>query len=951
MPPTPPGLTLRGRDEESAVLATLVSRAEAGTRATAWIEGPPGIGKSRLLTAAAEAAGRQGFLVARAGGDELERLRPFGLIARALGCTSAATDPRRAEITSLLATHEVGEHGAITVSSDPGLQFRVVDAFADLVEELACATPVLLALDDLQWADTASLLVVNAIRRRGSGLPLALLGCFRPVADSTPLLRMLQPQDHEWLRHVVLGPLSDDDVADLVADTVDGAPGAGLLRQAAAAGGNPLFITELVSALAQDGALRHNDGCVEVDTVSSPATLRMTVLRRLSHLPTETLELLRSASILGAHFTLTDLAAVTGRSVGDLSTILSSAMAAGALEDDQTGLRFRHDLIHEAVYRDIPAGVRTSLHREAGGRLADVGAPARTVAEHLSRGAQPGDDTAIEWLVRAAREDASRFPETGAELFGRALDLMDPRSASFDQVWVERADTLMRAGNLTDTIAACRDLLERGHGDQAEAGALLRLASALIVTGHPDEARGHLDRLENHEAATDEQRAMALTESATANLWLGELARCADFARRAGRLAATVASEPAATGSLAALSVVAGLHADFSAAIDLSETALHGIEANRGRTADQYPVHATRGFLLIEMDRFDQARAELDLGRRRCEDGGVLWPVATYQAYLGVERFARGEWDDAVSELETSIGLIEETGVSFAAATVHTVMALIRLHRNDFVGTRLAIEAAAEALPQGPRYVQQRLVLARAMLAEAEGDDAAAHDLLREAWAECASAGTALDYPRLAPDLVRLSLARGMRGPAEEVAAALSDVDGVASVLSRRAAVARCRGLLEDDPGTLAEAAETYTRAGRPLEAALTSQQAAVAFARNGGGSRARALFDDAGRVFEQLRAHRDLLRLEAAMRETGMPRGRRGPRRRPTSGWDSLTSTERAVADLVAEGLTNPQIGARLFVSRRTVQTHVSHIFTKLDLSSRAQLAAMISRRSEGVH
>ncbi|HET7305030.1 MAG TPA: AAA family ATPase [Segeticoccus sp.] len=947
MPPRTPGHTLHGRREQLDTLCGALDRAAAGEHATVWMQGPAGIGKTRLLTEIAGVATERGFVVAAAQADELERSRPFGVVADALGCTRSATDPARAGIAALIATHEHGERGAVTVSSDAGLQYRVVDALGDLVEQLAASRPVLLAVDDLQWADGSSLLAIHEIRRRSVGLPVTLVGCLRPVAGRTPLTRLLDAgRGDAHTRRVVLGPLSEDSVRDLAAEAVQGEPGPGLLAQLSRAGGNALFVTELLSALIHDGGLRVGEPTVDVGTVAVPPSLQVTILRRLSDLPVHTVEALRSAAILGSRFDVADLSVVTGQPVTTLATALEPAITAGVVVDHRARLRFGHGLIHDAIYGDLPGSVRAALHREAGQRLADVGAAPAAIAAQLERA---GDPRAAAWLLEAARQAAPRFPQSGVELYGRALTLLDPGSAEHDQAQVERADTLMRAGAVGETLTVCRAVLDRRRADATEAGALLRLGAALIVTGRPAEAATHLDRLAGNREATDEQKALGASEGATAQLWLGNLPACEKLAAQARDAVAAPLS--ARTGALAALSVVAGLRSDFTRAIDLSEQALQGLHADQDHGAYQYPLHATRGFLLLEMDRLDQAREELDIGRRRCEDRGILWPLATYQAYLAVERFYRGRWDDAVSELETSAALVEETGVSFAAVTGHTVTALIRMHRGDLPGAGRAVDAARAALPHAPRYVQPRLAHARALLTEAEGDTGAAHDLLATAWTQCTSAGAVLDYPLLGPDLVRLSLAVDDGGTAHDVTTTLEEATAGTLVRSRAAAAHWCRGLLEDAPPALAHAADGYAAGHRPLEAALTRHHAGGAFVRHGQPDRARDLFEDAGRGYQRLGAHRDLLRLEADLRAAGMPRGRRGRRRRPTTGWASLTGTERAVADLVADGLTNPQIGARLFVSRRTVQTHVSHIFTKLGLSSRAQLATEVVRHRPAPH
>ena len=139
---------------------------------------------------------------------------------------------------------------------------------------------------------------------------------------------------------------------------------------------------------------------------------------------------------------------------------------------------------------------------------------------------------------------------------------------------------------------------------------------------------------------------------------------------------------------------------------------------------------------------------------------------------------------------------------------------------------------------------------------------------------------------------------------------------------------------------------DAYAAASRPLELALTSEDAAAAFVRQGDPGRARPLLEQAIAIYERLGAARDLARADAVLRLAGVRRGVRGPRNRPQFGWQSLTPTERTVADLVADGLSNPQIGERLFISRRTVQTHLVHVFAKLGISSRSQLAAQVARR-----
>ena len=380
-----------GREAEIGALGAALGRVAAGGPSIVLVEGEAGIGKTRLLAQVLEDARGLGMQVAAGRAEELERTRPFGVLASALGCARSSPDPRRAAIAGLLAAPATGEQGPITVTSDPGLRFRVVDAFTDLVEELALGGPLVIGLDDLQWADPSSLLTLGVLGRRLDYLPVGVIACFRPSHQTAELDRLAGALEAAGARHLVLRPLTREAVTGLVAQAVAAEPGPRLLAQVSGAAGNPLFVTELLGALALEGAITTAGGRAEVAETVLPPTLRLTILRRLSFLPEPTLVALRSAAILGSGFSLTDLATVTGRSAVDLSVVLAEAIRARVVEDDGARLRFRHELIRGAIYEDLAGSVRQALHREAGQRLAQAGAPALQVAEHLARGAAPGD--------------------------------------------------------------------------------------------------------------------------------------------------------------------------------------------------------------------------------------------------------------------------------------------------------------------------------------------------------------------------------------------------------------------------------------------------------------------------------------------------------------------------------------------------------------------------------
>ena len=945
----PPVLGIRGRAAETQVLGETLDRVASGRPMAVLIEGEAGIGKTRLLDEALQAARSRGMQVVSGVAGELEQTRPFGLVAGAFGCVRSSPDPRRAAIWRLLATKGGGERDPITVTSDPGLRFRAVDAFADLAEELALSRPLVIGVDDLQWADPSSLLTLAALSRRMPYLPVALIGCLRPSPRLPELQRLVGAlEETVGGRHLTLPALAEQAVTELVAEAVAAVPGPGLLAGISGAAGNPMFVTELLGALAQEGAIEISGGRAEVAEMTLPPTLRLTILRRLSFLPDDTLQALRAASILGSGFTVTDLSVTMARPALELSLALAEGITGRVLDDDGDRLRFRHDLIRDALYEDLPLSVRRGLHREAGQRLAGSGAPILQVAEQFARGARRGDAEAVGWLTRAARQAAPTSPGVAADLLERAIGLMNPADPGRDRILAEQAESLMLAGRLAEAEVACRHLLDRGHDPGAEGPTRVCLGHTLMSAGRAGDALQELERAGKSPVLTGAGRANALGWASIARIWLGDLDGSAALAEQARSVAAAAGDHMTISIAGNSAAVVSLLRGQFGKALEIISDAVRLADQSPGRQGHRFPLHIARGFILVELDRMEEARSAFDTDRRISEELGFRWNLPGYQNASGAEHFIAGEWDDAIAELEAGVGLADETGSKYTLAYSLSVLSLISFHRNDLSRAAEAVNAAVGQLAgTGARYRAQWVMWAQALLLEARGEIAEAFSTLAGCWDQCAAEGLALDYRMLGADLVRLALAREEQGRARDVAAAVTELaDENQEVSSLAGAALRCRGLAEDDAEVLHSAVRAYARGSRPLELALASEEAGTAFARQGGRDRARPLLEQAIGIYERLEAARDLARAEAALREAGIRRGRRGARNRPHTGWQSLTPTEHTVADLVAEGLSNPQIGERLYISRRTVQTHLVHVFAKLDITSRTQLAAEVTLR-----
>ena len=659
------------------------------------------------------------------------------------------------------------------------------------------------------------------------------------------------------------------------------------------------------------------------------------------------MQALRAATILGSNFSLADLSTTTTGSALALSEALGEAIRARVLADDDGRLRFRHDLIRDAIYDDIPRSVRLALHSEAGRRLAERGAAVRQVAEQLARGAVTGDQEAIAWITAAADEAAQRSPDIAVDLFDRVLELMRPTDPDRDRTRSARAVALMSAGRVAEAERACREGADRTLDATAEAAARACLGLALLTSGRPSAGLDELERAAASPVLDQPGRARALGWASIARLWLGDLdgaLRAADEARGA---AAGSGDELTPTIAASIDSVVALVRGRLEEANRQIEDAVSraGVAVDSGGM--DYPLHSSKAFVLMELDRFDEARFALDTGARLSDQLGARWHQASYLMAYAVQRYLSGDWDDADDEADTSDELADVTGEGYHLIITRGIRSLVQLHRNDVEAAADSAERAMDQLTTtGARYHQQWAMLASGLVREARGDLAGALEVLREAWEQCTEMGLVVDFRVIGPELVRVALICGDRELAQRAVAGLAELAAANDVRSLDGVVLRCRGLLDDDPALLDAAVDAYAASPRVVERAAAQEDAGAARLRRGDLDRGRALVEQALEVYDARSMKRDVARAEAVLRSAGIRRGRRVARGRPAFGWASLTPTEETVARLVAEGLSNPQIGDRLYVSRRTVQTHVAHVFGKLGVTSRSQLAAEVTRQ-----
>jgi predicted ATPase len=311
-----------GRETEASALAALVSEVATGQGGAAWIEGEPGIGKSALVDVVCRQARKGGFTVLRGAADELSTPFPLRVAAECLEVSMRSPDPARRQIAQLLS----GD--ALVGTFDPVI--AAGERMLEVVDRLVSSGPVALVFEDLHWADEASLLLWNRLTRIVGQVPLLLVGACRPV-PIRPVVSRLRAMIRERGGTLIdLGPLGQSDVELFASKLVAARPGPRLAGALTRAGGNPLYVRELVQALLLDRQITVTDGDAELraGADTTPTSLTAAIAYRLDSLAEATSEVLRLAALLGNEFDIDELATVSGRSPVALIDAITEAATA-----------------------------------------------------------------------------------------------------------------------------------------------------------------------------------------------------------------------------------------------------------------------------------------------------------------------------------------------------------------------------------------------------------------------------------------------------------------------------------------------------------------------------------------------------------------------------------------------------------------------------------------------
>jgi DNA-binding CsgD family transcriptional regulator len=955
---------LYDRTEELEAMAGLLDALHDGAAGglSLQLAGEAGIGKSRLLDELGRQARARGGLVFTGRAAEFEGELPFGLFVDAMDDWLLRVPRRRLQV---LAGGLAGELAVVlpafeaTATDAPeALQeerYRAYRAVRVLLSTLARDRPVVLAFDDLQWADPGSVELVAHLLAHPPAGPVLLALAFRPAQVAPRLERALASALRDQ-RSTRLEPalLTAGAAHALLGSDLPRALRARLYRES---GGNPFFLLQLTRGVRRTGPA----GEAAADpTARIPEAVRAALATELSSLSAPAQTLLQGAAVVGDPFEerLATCAANIGE--GEAPALLDELLESSLISPASLGAgfyAFRHPIVRATVYESARSGWRTRAHVRVAGALAQRGASASARASHVERSARPGDAAALAVLTAAGRQTAPRAPALAARWYEAALRLLPDHADAEPQrieLLIAMATALGGSGQLEASRNALRTVLDRLPAGAPGRVALVAYCAAVehLMGRHRDADARLRDCLGSvADGASPDAVALRIELAGGAGFEnrVADMNAWAEEALAGASALGDPALDMAAAGQLALARYFAGLPTD-----EPMDRAAAGIDAiDDAGLAGRLDVGLWIGWSEAVLERHDDAirhcQRVLDVARATGQ-GAPLLVTMTAQAWALIRSGRLDEADERLTAVIESGRLAPNLFLAVAVG----LSARIATYRGRYeAAVRFGEESVALASAADPGLIpgMTGLFLATPLIEMGEARRA------REVLLTTSHAATELSTSRSGHTaayevLTRAELALDRLDAAQhwaQKAVAASHggaLAGEAAFAQRAVAhVALARGDAAGAADIALRAADRADRAGIPGEAGRCRILAARALAR--ADQRARALAELERAVGERGRIGAEGYRAEA---EKEMRRlGRRA--RRPAEvggGLASLTEREREIADLVSRGHTNRAIAASSYLSERTVERHLSNIFAKLGVASRAAVASMIAAETD---
>jgi ATP/maltotriose-dependent transcriptional regulator MalT len=956
-----------GRAAELGSLEPILDELDRGHPGAIEVAGEPGIGKTRLLRELAARAGACGHLVLSGAASEFERDLPFSVFADALDDYVAGLEPDRlaaldGAVQAELA-HVFPSLSALAAGREVAPQserYRSHRAVRALLEHLAQTLPLVLVLDDFHWADSASVELLGSLLRRPPAAAVLTAVALRPRQTPERLAITLERAHRSAaVTRVDLGALTLDEARQLLGERVDVARAAVLYQES---GGNPFYLEQLARSPARAPQCTSAPE-ISLTGLDVPAAVAASLAEELTLLSDVGRLVLEGAAVAGDPFEpeLAAAAAATSEAAGMHAVDELLGLDLIRTTDVPRRFRFRHPLVRRAVYQAAAAGWRLGAHERCAEALAARGASAAARAHHVERSARQGDLAAVAVLREAGEATARLAPESAARWFGGALRLLPQTAPTEDRVelLLARSWALAAVGRFADSHEAALEAVALVPGQPSALNTIVATACASVerFLGRYEHAHARLVRAlrllpepasvgrvellieltlnefyrSRYEAmhdwaapavsaANEVGDAALIAAAAVMPAFADAMTGPAETARTRRAQAAALVDElsddelslrPDAAGWLAIAEVYLDLYAEADAhasrALGLARASGQGDPLHR-----LYPVLPrvwyVRGKLAEATELLDGA----------IEAGRLLGSPPALAGNLfnrSVVALAVGDLDTALATAQESVDLARDLDEGFVTAWAAARLAdiLFKTGQPDRAIQLLLSCAGGEELtliPGGWRTYCLEL-LTRCWLALDRPSEAGRAAALAEVMAAA----------------VQLPLAATW---ADRAAAAVALDAGDAALAAERALAS-------------ADAADA---AGAPIEAALSRTIAGRAFAETGEKDRAVAELQRAAAQLDACGARHYRDQAERELGKLGhRPHRRTRPGRPGAAGIESLTERELQVARLVTDRKTNPQIAAELFLSQKTVETHLRNIFRKMGVTTRTALARAVER------
>ena len=948
-----------GRITELDALNAALTALEGGTPRAVEVVGPAGIGKSRLLTELGARADARGHVVLRGSGAELEQDLPYWVFVDALDDHVARLEPRRLDRLDATTRSELGQLlpalADSVVAPDTGLheRYRTHRAARVLLEHLAVPKPVVLLLDDFHWADPASTDLLSALLRRPPAAGVLIALAARPRQLPSRLATALDGAHRAGvLARVELPPLTADETRELVGEHAE------FFYEET--GGNPFYLEQLARVPTVAKVAGEH---VTLAGVHIPPLVAAALTEELSLLSHEARAVLDGASVAGDPFEV-DLAAAAADCAD--SEVLEAIDDLARLElvketDLPRRFRFRHPIVRRAVYEATREGWRIGAHERVATALAHRGAPPSARAHHVERSARHGDAAAVAVLREAGQDARSQAPATSARWLAAALRVLPARAAPRERVelLLPMAQALAATGQFAESHERLQEILEILPADQVaqrvEVSAWCARVEHLLAL-HEQAHERLLATLEGLPDDVSPERLRLLIELTFDGSNRMQYKSMRTWAERAVVVAEQLDDPLMQTAGLAAAARGFAFAGFPGEAAPLRDRAARIVDSlSDAELARRLEAIVDLAGAELYLHRFEDAstHAQRALAVGRATGQHQLFPVVF--AILGVTWMFRGYLHPALDPLEGNVEAARLSGNVQAICWSLYGLSQVAIAAGDIERGMSAAQEAVDVGDDGKpshHVAYAALTLALAHLLSGKPDRGLT--IL-----ERASGGP--DLPNVADSwrayflelVTRCRLALGQHEAAQRAATLAADSANEIGLPLAQALADRAAAAIAFDAGDVQSAsdlairsADTADTVGAPIEAALSRTLAGRALAAAGQRDRAKEELQQAATALDAVGAQRYRDAAERELRQLGHHIHRRS---RPASGdgagVESLTERELEIARRIVDRRTNREIAEELFLSQKTVETHIRNIFGKLGADSRVEVARIVER------